>query len=146
MSFGAYIPALADGSAAADGNPITHVGGKPHNQAENLTNQTDGDTAVFGGVSAWGDGASWTPLSFASMQTHLSGDLGLWIKWGSVNGVCVILEWAQYDIAKVWTPSEVKQMERWAKQGTCGAGFSALRDVNGELVLDSGGEPIFTAG
>jgi hypothetical protein len=109
----AFVIGLLDGSAAADGNPITNPGGYPHNVAENLTNQTDGDFAVFGGVSAWGDGASWTPLSYASMTTHPNGYLGLWIKWLEIDGVWVVKEWLQYTVDREFTPSETLQNERY---------------------------------
>jgi hypothetical protein len=138
------IPALLDGSSAADGNPITNKGGYVHNGAECSIIQTDADTNAFGGASFWGDGASWTAEDYNTAYNHPNGANNLWFKWIEIDGVYHIREAIQYDVTREFTPAEVIKNENYCGSTPAG-GFSALRDVDGELITDVDGNVIFSA-
>ncbi len=134
-----YIPALADGSGAADGNAITNKGGYVHNGAECSIQQTDSDM-VTGGTSFWGDSTpTYDKKTKAQLDTHFNntnGSYNLWLKYMGDN----TYESVQYPLDKEFTPAEVVKNENYFG-GTSGA----LRDVDGEFILDVDGYVIFTA-
>ena len=87
-------------------------------------------------------------LSYADYKAHTSGTGNLWLKWSEAgaSSACHVEEAAQYELDKEMTGAENDQNESYFTQGTCGAGFAALRDVNGDLILDAGGNVIYTSG
>jgi hypothetical protein len=121
-------------------------------QVNNVIYSNDGtgtlvsDTSVFGGATIWGDGVStWVKVTYADLLAHVSGAQNTWLKWIKSGSACLIKEDAQYDTGDEFAPAENDRNERYFTQGTCGAGFAALRDVGGELILDVGGNVIYTA-
>lgn len=124
MAFGPYIPALADGSATADGNPITHLGGFVHNDSEVSLIQTDADETVMGGATIWGDGvATWDKVSYADLLAHLIGTQNTWLKWVSISGVCHLVQNWQYLTTKELTEPEYNQNVRYVGGASCGGGI-----------------------
>jgi hypothetical protein len=57
----------------------------------------------------------------------------------------VVAETGQYDSFRDFTAAENDKNERYFKQGTCGDGFAALRDVGDDLILDVDDFVIYTA-
>jgi hypothetical protein len=141
-----YAPVLPDGLTDVFGNTILNPGGYVHNGSEVSLIQTDADETVFGGATIWGNGTdTWVKVTYADFLAHTSGTQNTWLRWLSLNGVCLVKEDAQYDVTREFTPAENDKNERYFRQGTCGAGFAALRDVGGDLILDVGGNVIYTA-
>jgi hypothetical protein len=137
---------LPDGLTDVFGNTILNPGGYVHNGSECSLIQTDTDETVFGGVCFYtADAATWDKKTEAQYLAHPSGSLNLWLRWLEIGGVCILKEAVQYDVTREFTPAENDKNERYFRQGTCGAGFAALRDVNGDLILDVGGNVIYTA-
>ena len=99
--------------------------------------QTD---SVFtsGTVSLWSaDGSAQDEKTFAQLIDHAANRNGyhrVWVK--VVNGRVVTI--AQYNLDKDFLPSDVLKNERYFG-GTSGA----LRDVNGDFILDSSGFVLF---
>ena len=142
------IPALLDGSSAADGNPLTNLPGYRHNGAESSVRQAD---AVMLGLTGDGtdttwsdDGSTFADDSYADMRSHTNGSYGRWLKCVDINGVPHYSDDAQYAFGKEFTPGEVNKNESFFGDN-CGTGQSALRDVDGELVTDVDGDVIFTS-
>ncbi len=78
MAFGQYIPALADGTACADGSPITHLPGYVHNGAECSIVQTgvsEGPEELTNGNFSIPGGAGWSGSNwvFTDVATHTAG-------------------------------------------------------------------------
>ena len=117
----------------------THVGGYVHNGAECSIVQTDSDM-VTGGTSFWGDSTpTYDKKTKAQLDTHFNntnGSYNLWLKYQGDN----TYESVQYPLDKEFTPAEVVKNENYFG-GTSGA----LRDVDGEFILDVDGYVIFTA-
>jgi len=93
----------------------------------------------FGGPSFWGDGTSWDKKTKAQLDTHFNntnGSYNLWLKYVGDN----TYESVQYPLDKEFTPAEVVKNENYFG-GTSGA----LRDVDGDFILDVDGYVIFTA-
>lgn len=146
MAFGPYIPALLDGSGAADGNPITNPGGYSNNGFEGTITQTDTDFTILDGVSYYGNNIdAWTPRAIAADLARINGTDNLWDQHKKINDVCVVVARVQYLVSKSLTLGEYNQIVRWAHRYTdeCGAGIlELLIDVNDEIIYDSGGFPI----
>lgn len=134
------IPALADGTAAADGNAITNLGGYISNGADVDIQQTDLDFTILGGASFFGDGSTvWDDKTRAQWLAFVSGNTGLWLQWVDEGGVCHLKQWVQYDVTRGYTEAEALQLIRWCNRYTssCGAGVvEVLRDVGGVAILD----------
>ena len=121
-----YIVGVVDGSSAADGNPITNKGGYVHNGAESKIKQTDNTMlglAGDGSDTLWSDdGVAFKEVSYADLLAHASGNLNLWNKWSSIDGVCHLQESFQYDFAKVLTEAEhTKNASYVGVGGGCGS-------------------------
>jgi len=110
-----------------------------HNGAECSIKQTDSDM-VTGGTSFWGDSTpTYDEKTKAQMDTHFNntnGSYNLWLKYMGDN----TYESVQYPLDKEFTPAEVVKNENYFG-GTSGA----LRDVDGDFILDVDGYVIFTA-
>jgi hypothetical protein len=99
-SSGTLIPALLDGSAAADGNPITNPAGFVHNESECDIAQTD--AAVFGAgtISFWSaDGSALDEKTKAQLDTHYNTNNGVNGCWIRQDGNGKITDVVQYDFA-----------------------------------------------
>ena len=109
------------------------------NGAEADLVQTD---SVFtsGTTSFWSaDGATQDEKTFAQLIDHANNRNGynrIWVKVVDGRIICI----AQYDLDKDFLPSDVLKNERYFG-GTSGA----LRDVNGDLIVDGSGFAIFAA-
>jgi len=140
MAFGAYIPALADGTLAADGSAITNPGGYVHNGSECSLIQTATTPFGDGGTNFWSaTNPTLDKKTKAQMDTHFNntnGSYNLWLKYMGDN----TYESVQYPLDKEFTPAEVVKNENYFG-GTSGA----LRDVDGDFILDVDGYVIFTA-
>ena len=134
----AEIPALLDGTFAANGLALDKSGGFVHNECKCEIKQTDGDFAVFGGASFWGNGSSWDEKTLAQLTAHnlTNGANGLWVKMSGDN----VFRATQYDVTKNWTAQQVDRNETYF--GGTGA---ALRDGGGELITDGSGYVIFAS-
>jgi hypothetical protein len=85
---------------------------------------------IFGGLTMWGDGVStWDRVPYADLKAKLSGEHNTWIKWEKVDDVCMIDEIAQYNTAKVLTPTEDAQNRSHFVQGDCGQGFFSFIEL-----------------
>jgi len=105
-----YIPALLDGTSAADGNPITNKGGYAHNGAECSILQTDAFNSFGAGASFWGDGSTtWDAKSYADLRAHTNGLTNTWLKCVNIDGVPHYKETVQYDVDDMWTPAEYQK-------------------------------------
>jgi hypothetical protein len=75
-----------------------------------------------------------------------SGEHNTWIKWTSVNGVCMVKEISQYDVGDVLTSAQDAQNRSYFQQGDCGAGyfsFIVLVDaLGGNVLVDSEGNTL----
>ena len=96
------------------------------------------------GGNPWVSTGDYVGLDYPFFLAHPSGSGGLWLKLAKPDA-CVVAESGQYDSFREFTAAENDKTERYFKQGDCGAGFAALRDVDGELILDVGGNVIYTA-
>lgn len=120
-----YIPALSDGSAAADGNPITNP---PASMNGSGSKYLMTDATLLGAPSFWSaNGITFDKKPYSPAWTgHINGAYGLWIQWKkSSTGVCLVWEWVQYPYDKTYTPFEYAQLKQWAEKYTdeCGAGI-----------------------
>jgi len=115
------VPALADGSGiAADGNAVDVPAG-------------------YAVTTNFWYTASLDEKTKANLDTHFNntnGSYNLWLKYQGDN----TYESVQYPLDKEFTPGEVVKNENYFG-GTSGA----LRDVDGEFILDVDGYVIFTA-
>jgi hypothetical protein len=121
-----FVPVLADGSAAADGSPITNFGGYIHNQSEVAIHQTD---VGFAGALQDADAAS--------ILTHINGTDGLWLQFICINGMYHINKegWIKYEPSYIPTLSEHGAIVRWANR-LCDAPGGQL-----EVAYDLDGTP-----
>lgn len=143
-----YIPTLKDGSASATGEPFANKGGYTHNGAESLIKQSDAimlGTAGDGSDTFWSaDGVAQGSKSYADLRAHPNGAYTLWMKCQDIGGVPHYLDLSQYTFGREFNAGETQKNENYYGDN-CGTGQSALRDVNGDLVTDVGGNVIFTA-
>jgi len=117
-----YMPKLLSGSTAVNGEGLTNHGGYAHNGAECSIIQTDADTGAFGGASFWGDGSSWTAKSYADLLAEPSNTTNGWYKWVSIDGVCHLQQWFQYDVTDVLTLAEYEKNAQYVGAGGgCGS-------------------------
>jgi len=94
---------------------------------------------VFGGICFYtSDAATWDKKTKAQYEAHYltNGSLNLWVKKSGDN----ISEAVQYDVTREFTPAENAKNESYF-----GGTSAALRDVGGDLILDVGGNVIYTA-
>jgi len=137
-----YIVPAADGTTSldSDGNPITNKGGYVHNGAECSIKQTATTPFGDGGTNFWSaTNPTLDEKTKAQLDTHFNntnGSYNLWLKYLGDN----TYESVQYPLDKEFTPGEVVKNENYFG-GTSGA----LRDVDGEFILDVDGYVIFTA-
>jgi hypothetical protein len=128
-----------NGTDAEYGQLIANKGGYVHNGSEVTLIQTDADETVFGGICFYtSDAATWDKKTKAQYEAHYltNGSLNLWVKKSGDN----ISEAVQYDVTREFTPAENAKNESYF-----GGTSAALRDVGGDLILDVGGNVIYTA-
>jgi len=128
-------------SKAVNGYDITNRGGYVHNGAECSILQTETGKFDAGTANFWNaDGAgAHDEKTKAQLDTHFNntnGSYNLWLKYMGDN----TYQSVQYALDKEFTPAEVVKNENYFG-GTSGA----LRDVDGEFILDVDGYVIFTA-
>ena len=114
--------------------------GFTHNESECDFVQVDPQEDEFGGApNFWtADELTWDEKTKAEAAAHYltNGKYNLWIKKSGDN----IYRMSQYDVTRGFSPAEVERNE--AFYGGTGA---ALRDGEGELITDVGGDVIFAA-
>ena len=76
------------------------------------------------------DGINFDAKSFGDYLFHLSGNDGLWIKWGKEKNACHVEETGFYPTTKVWTLDKWEKNERYFVQGVCGSGHAPFSNLD----------------
>jgi len=133
LSGAVEIPALIDGSAAADGNPLTDIGtdisGAMANRA--TCKYVQSDTDMLPAVLWSDDGVSFDQRTFAELQAFISGEDNSWIKWQlGTAGNCEIKEICQYGFAFAPTAAQYAALVNHFTQGICGGGVVPFSNLD----------------
>lgn len=105
LDTGVYIPALLNGSAAADGGAITNPPGMVHNTSTTTRQQTAAFNAFGAAASFYGNGVdTWDKKTFAQLDTQYAsnGTNNLWLK--KVDGFYT--DAVQYPLAQVFSAAD----------------------------------------
>ena len=135
-----FIPALLDGSMAADGDALTNEGcatsGATHNGAESLYKPTDA-SLVYSPFYSDDQVALTTGRDWAYIKAYVSA-LPALIKWGTDKyGSCMAKDINTYADGTEITPDQYPAFPRYYKQGECSGGISeALTDETEEILTD----------
>ena len=109
---GTLVPALTDGSTAANGSALTNAGGRVHAGSDYNLLQTDADYGVFdASLNFWGDGTStWNGMSDDDLVTHANtenGRYGLWVKEEGGE----VIDAVQYPVSQTYSAEEQARNE-----------------------------------